>query len=62
MGETLASSGLGEEVVEALEKSFSDVSSMATEGILAALPFGLGVMGLSLGIRIAINFFKGIAG
>lgn len=63
MGDTLttaAASGLSEEVVKALTDGCSSVASGATEAITAVLPLGMGIMALTMGIRIAVSFFRSL--
>lgn len=63
MDETTATAveGMSEAVKAELAKAFGSVQAQAMDGILVALPFALSIMGLGMGIRIAINFFKGVA-
>ena len=56
-----SSSVLGTTVVNAITKGCSDVVSGATEGITAVLPLGLQVMALTVGIALAVNFFRKLA-
>ena len=53
--------GLSEKVSEILTNGYLDVAQMAQDGVLVALPIGLGIVGLVAGIRISINFFRSLA-
>lgn len=55
------SSVLGTTVINAITKGCTDVSTGATEGITAVLPMGLQVMELTVGIGVAISFFRRLA-
>lgn len=55
------SSVLGTTVINAITKGCTDVVTGATEGITAVLPMGLQVMALTVGIGVAISFFRRLA-
>ena len=55
------SSVLGSTVTSAITEGCKNVVSGATEGITAVLPFGLEVMALTVGIRLAVGFFRSLA-
>ena len=52
---------LGTTVTTAITQGCKNVVSGATEGITAVLPFGLEVMALTVGIRLAVGFFRSLA-
>lgn len=52
---------LSSDVITAITEGCKKVATGAAEGITAVLPLGLGVMALTLGIRIAIGFFRSLA-
>lgn len=52
---------LSSDVITAITEGCQKVATGAVEGITAVLPLGLGVMALTLGIRIAIGFFRSLA-
>lgn len=56
-----SSSVLGATVINAITKGCTDVVTGATEGITAVLPMGLQVMALTVGIALAVNFFRRLA-
>lgn len=59
--ESTTSTALSSEVITAITDGCSKVVSGATEGITAILPLGMSVMALTLGIRIAVGFFRSLA-
>lgn len=56
-----SSSVLGTTVINSITKGCTDVVTGATEGITAVLPMGLQVMALTVGIALAVNFFRKLA-
>lgn len=60
--EGVAASGV---ITEAMKTAYTtalqNVQSDVFDMVLTALPYGLGIMGLFLGIRLGINFFRSIA-
>ena len=56
-----SSSVLGTTVINAITKGCTDVATGATEGITAVLPMGLQVTALTVGIGVAISFFRRLA-
>ncbi|MGN0328825.1 MAG: hypothetical protein ACI4D4_07570 [Lachnospira sp.] len=56
-GSTALSSG----IISAITDGCTKVVNGATEGVSAILPLGMEVMALTLGIRIAIGFFRSLA-
>lgn len=55
------SSVLGEKIINSITTGCQNVVSGATEGITAVLPLGLSVMALTVGIRLAVGFFRSLA-
>lgn len=45
----------------AMTNGFSQVATDVSSVVATALPIGLGIMGLFLGIRLAIGFFRSVA-
>lgn len=58
MGESTV---LSSDVITAITVGCQKVATGAAEGITAVLPLGLGVMALTVGIRIAVGFFRSLA-
>jgi hypothetical protein len=52
---------LGSTITSAITEGCKNVVTGATEGITAVLPFGLEVMALTVGIRLAVGFFRSLA-
>ena len=52
---------LGSTITSAITEGCKNVVTGATEGITAILPFGLEVMALTVGIRLAVGFFRSLA-
>lgn len=52
---------LGSTITSAITEGCKNVVSGATEGITAVLPFGLEVMALTVGIKLAVGFFRSLA-
>lgn len=52
---------LGSTITSAITQGCKNVVTGATEGITAVLPFGLEVMALTVGIRLAVGFFRSLA-
>lgn len=50
-----------EAIQTALETAFTQVKTDVSGMVVKALPIGLGIMGLFMGIRLAIGFFRSIA-
>lgn len=53
---------LSESVINAITDGCTQVANGATEAITAVLPLGMGVMALTMGIRIAVRFFRSLVG
>ena len=51
---------VSEQVQTAMSTSFTSIQGDIVDMVLTALPIGLVVLGLSLGIRYGINFFKSV--
>lgn len=60
-GEVEAGKVLSDEVITAITTGCQNVATGATQGITAVLPMGLTVMALTLGVRIAVGFFRSLA-
>ncbi len=56
-GETATAS---EQIQTAMSTAFSGIQTDIVDMILIALPVGLAVLGLAIGIRYGINFFKSV--
>ncbi len=52
---------LGSTITSAITEGCKNVVTGATEGITAILPFGLQVMALTVGIKLAVGFFRSLA-
>lgn len=61
MPETDTAASMGEVLTKALGDGASSVTSYAKEGLVVMLPYALGIMGLYMGIRLSINFFRSVA-
>ena len=52
---------LGSTITSAITEGCKNFVTGATEGITAILPFGLQVMALTVGIKLAVGFFRSLA-
>lgn len=60
-GEVEAGKVLSDEVITAITTGCQNVATGATQGITAILPMGMSIMALTLGVRIAVGFFRSLA-
>lgn len=58
---TASASLISEAMKTAYNTALSGVQSDVVDMVATALPYGLGIMGLFLGIRLGISFFRSIA-
>lgn len=56
-----STSVLSESITQALVDGCTKVAQGATEGIAAVIPLGLNVFAITVGLRIALNFFRSLA-
>ena len=62
MGETATvASGMSKAVKDAITSGVTSVQGGVTDGVTAVLPGAMAIIALTMGIRICINFFKGVA-
>lgn len=45
-------------VITALQAGFATVQSSVTEIVITALPYAVGIMALTLAIRVGMRFFR----
>lgn len=52
---------MDEAVKTAITSGVTSVQNGVTDGVTAVLPGAMAIIALTMGIRICINFFKGVA-
>ena len=58
--ETVTAPGLPSAIETSLTKAFNEVATNVTDVIKIALPIGLGVMAITLSIKLGVRFFKSV--
>ena len=58
--ETVTAPGLPSAIDTSLTKAFNDVATNVTDVVKIALPIGLGIMAITLSIKLGVRFFKSI--
>ena len=58
--ETVTAPGLPSAIETSLTKAFNEVATNVVDVIKIALPIGLGVMAITLSIKLGVRFFKSV--
>lgn len=53
---------MNEAIKTAITTACQGAVDVCKDGIVAVLPIGLGLMAITMGIRISVNFFRSLAG
>ena len=61
MGDVVSKVTMDESIKTAITTACTTVVDTCKDGIIAVLPIGLGLMAITMGIRISVGFFRSLA-
>ena len=62
MDEVVSKVTMDESIKTAITTACTTAVDTCKDGIVAVLPIGLGLMAITMGIRISVGFFRSLAG
>ena len=61
MGDVVSKVTMDESIKTAITTACTTAVDICKDGIIAVLPIGLGLMAITMGIRISVGFFRSLA-